>query len=359
MFIVQDGLTTAVRRGRANRARRKPASEARYHRYRSCVTEFLNIEVRNRVNSANMEAHPGSSRKAATHPEVCAVVVTYNPDSSLEQNVRALLPQVGRVIMVDNQSSPATRSLVARVAADCEVEVVWNDQNLGIATGLNSGIDRALRYGQYSWIATFDQDSLVPPDFVATIFEAYSSCPFRDEVAMIGANYKLAMRKSPSEPTSVRDGSTFREVKTLMTSGSFLKSSVFGRCGQFDQSLFMDYVDHEYCLRLRQHGFRIIQALGAVLAHRLGSPTSYQILGKRFMVTNYSPSRRYSNARNRLVVYRQYLTFDTLWVLQDILKWLRETVTMILAEQNRTKKLTSIARGVWDGLREPLRSAAH
>jgi rhamnosyltransferase len=174
---------------------------------------------------------------------------------------------------------------------------------------------------------------------------------------MIGANYKLAMRESTDEPTSVRDGSIFREVKTLMTSGSFLKSSVFGRCGRFDQSLFMDYVDHEFCLRLRQHGFKIIQAFRAVLAHRLGSPTSHRILGKRFMVTNYSPSRRYSNARNRLVVYRQYLTFDTLWVLQDLFKWFRETVTMILGERNRTEKLTSIAKGVWDGMRESLPSA--
>jgi rhamnosyltransferase len=205
----------------------------------------------------------------------------------------------------------------------------------------------------------FDQDSLVPPDFVAVIFEAYSACFFREKVAMIGANYKLAMRELASEPISVGNGPVFREVKTLMTSGSFLKSSVFADCGRFDQSLFMDYVDHEFCLRLRQRGFKLIQSYRAVLAHRLGSPTSHRFLWKRFMVTNYGPSRRYSNARNRLIVYRRYLTFDALWVLQDILKWFRETVKMVLVERNRAEKLTSIARGVWDGIREPLRSAAH
>ena len=272
------------------------------------------------MNSANMEAQSGSPREATTHSEVCAVVVTYNPDSSLEQNVRALLPQVGKVIIVDNQSSPAARSLVAHAASDCEVEVVWNDQNLGIATGLNSGIDRALSYSQYSWIATFDQDSLVPPDFVATIF---------------------------------------REVKTLMTSGSFLKSSVFGQDDRFDESLFMDYVDHDFCLRLRRRGFRIIQALGAVLDHRLGSPTSHRILGKRFMVPNYTPVRCYSNARNRVIVYRRFLASDTLWVLQDNLKWLRDTAKLVLAEQNRSGKLASLARGWWDGMREPLVAQPH
>ena len=286
--------------------------------------------------------------------DVCAVIVTYNPDSSFEQNVRALLPQVGKLIIVDNQSSTAAHSLVARIASACGVEIIWNDRNSGIAAGLNAGIERALACSQYSWIATFDQDSLVPPDFVANIFAAYSACPFRENVAMIGANYKLAMRESASEPISVRNGPVFREVKTLMTSGSFLKSSVFADCGRFDQSLFMDYVDHEFCLRLRQHGFKVIQAVRALLAHRLGSPTSHRILGKRFMVTNYSPIRRYSNARNRLIVYRRYLSSDTLWILHDIFKWFREIAKIVLVEQNRTEKLVSLTRGCWDGIREPL-----
>jgi rhamnosyltransferase len=306
------------------------------------------------VNSTPSAPQRESPCNVGSRPDVCAVMVTYNPDASLEQNVRALLPQVSKLIVVDNQSSSAAHSLIARIASACGAEIIWNDRNLGIAAGLNAGIERAVACGQHSWIATFDQDSLVPPDFVDAIFEAYSACPFREKVAMIGANYKLAMRESTSEPISVRNGLGFREVRTLMTSGSFLKSSVFADCGRFDQSLFMDYVDHEFCLRLRRHGFKVIQASRAVLTHRLGSPTSHRILAKRFMVTNYSPTRRYSNARNRLIVYRRYLNSDRLWILQDIFEWFRETAKMVLVEQNRTEKLVSLIRGCWDGIREPL-----
>ena len=283
------------------------------------------------------------------------MIVTHNPDSNLERNVRALRPQVGKLIIVDNQSSSAAHSLIARIASACGVEIIWNNQNLGIAAGLNAGIERALSCGQYPWIAMFDQDSLVPSDFVAAIFEAYWGCPLRERVAMIGANYKLAMRELAGEPIS-GNGSAFREVKTLMNSGSFLKTSVFADCGRFDQSLFMDYVDHDFCLRLRRHGFKLIQAPRAVLVHRLGSPTSHRFLWKRFMVTNYSPGRRYSNARNRLIVYRRYLTSDTFWVLQDIFNWLREIAKMVLVEQDPIKKLISVTRGCWDGIREPLAS---
>lgn len=306
------------------------------------------------MNSAGIGSQLDLPREDRTHADVCAVIVTYNPDSSLERNVQALLPQVGKLIIADNQSSSAAHSLIARIGSDSGVEIIWNDRNLGIAAGLNAGVERALSCGQYSWIALFDQDSLASPDYVSAIIKAYLACSFRDRVAMIGANYKIAMRESTSEPTSGWSGSIVREVKTLMTSGSLVKSSVFNQCGRFDQSLFMDYVDHEYCLRLRQNGFKILQASRAVLDHRLGSPTSHRFLWKRFTTANYGPARRYSNTRNRLVVYRRYLASDPLWILLDIWKWIPEIAKMALVERNRKEKIVSLARGCRDGIRENL-----
>src|SRR5713226_2121824 len=78
------------------------------------------------------------SPNAGTHADVCAVMVTYNPEPSFEQNVRALLPQVGKLIIVDNQSTSAARPLIAKTASACDVEVIWNKQNLGVGAGLNT-----------------------------------------------------------------------------------------------------------------------------------------------------------------------------------------------------------------------------
>ena len=162
------------------------------------------------MNIAGGESRLELSRGTPNHPDVCAVMVTYNPEPSFEQNVRALLPQVGKLIIVDNLSASAGHLLIAGRPPACDVEVIWNRQNLGIAVGLNTGIERALSTGQYSWIATFDQDSLAPPDYMAAILEAYSVCPFRDKVAMIGANYKFGRNaRQASAPISV-----FREVRS-------------------------------------------------------------------------------------------------------------------------------------------------
>jgi rhamnosyltransferase len=305
------------------------------------------------VNLARTEFQFVSPPNAGAHSDVCAVIVTYNPEPSFEQNVRALLPQVSKLIIVDNQSTSAGHSVIAQTAATCDVEVIWNQQNLGIAGGLNAGINRALAAGPYSWIATFDQDSRVAPDYVAAILKAYSACPFRDEVAIICANYSNLIQECEDNPIPRANGFVFREIKSAITSGSFVKSIVFGICGQYDESLFMDYVDHEFCLRLRKHRFRIIQAGNALLQHEIGSPTSHRFLWKRFVSTNHSSTRRYHNAHNRLLVYRRYLNSEISWVLNDGFGWLREIIKVALVERNRAEKLVSTAKGAWDAMKEP------
>jgi rhamnosyltransferase len=274
-------------------------------------------------------------------------MVTYDPEPGFEKHIRDLLPQVGKLIIVDNRSSSVAHSLIQQAASTHAVEVIWNQQNLGIAGALNRGIERAVASGEYHWIATFDQDSHVPPDYVRSIFESYSTCPFRDKVGIIGGTYVSPAMEFAPGPMSGRNGSGFREVKTLMTSGSVLKSSAFTECGCFDQSLFMDCVDHEFCLRLRRHGFRVIQSKQARLAHQPGSPTSHRILWKSVTTTNHSASRRYYNAHNRMLVYRRYLTSEPIWAMRDVSDWLQDIVKLVLLEQDRTHKLASIARGTW------------
>jgi len=305
------------------------------------------------VSSGQSDPQSIPPPRAGAYPDVCAVVVTYNPDSSFDENVRALLPQVGKLIIVDNQSAPAAHPLIAQAAASPDVEVIWNEQNLGIAGGLNKGIERALSSGQFSWVATFDQDSRAPADYFAAIFAAYSACPFRDQVGLIGANH-TEWTEHDRHSSGPAERFVLREIKTAMTSGSLVKTSVFGSCGRYDESLFMDYVDHEFCLRLRKHGFRVIQAQNAVLAHQLGSPTSHRFLGKRFRTSNHSASRRYHNARNRLLVYGRYFSSEMSWVFNDAFGWLRETVKVSLVERDRAEKLRCMAKGAWHAMLELL-----
>ena len=280
--------------------------------------------------------------------QICAVMVVYNPDPTLEQNIRALSSEIASLIVVDNNSEPTIRSMIASLSAGCNFEVIWNRENIGLSAGLNTAIRRALANQQYQWIATFDQDSRVSPGFSEAMVAAYTACPFRDKVAMIAPHHLLSSERAADEPD---DGLQFREIPVALQSGSLFRRSALKDVGLFDESFFIDYVDFEFCLRLRRRGFRIIEATGAPIHHRVGTPTIHTFLNKTCMVFNHSPVRRYYAARNRLRVYGRYLFSDPRWIVHDMWSWFKEVVKLALFEENRLEKLAYMARGGWDALR--------
>ena len=69
--------------------------------------------------------------------DVCAIVVTYGPDSGFLARLNEILPQVGMVVIVDNGSADAERNMLLEAAAEPKTNVVFNDENLGVARALN------------------------------------------------------------------------------------------------------------------------------------------------------------------------------------------------------------------------------
>jgi len=280
---------------------------------------------------------------------VCALVVTYNPDLGLKSNILALLPQVDQLIIIDNHSFDGGRATIREMASVPKVEVIWNARNEGIAAALNKGIRRALDQHNYKWIATFDQDSRVSEGFMDAMFKAYQSCPFRERVALVGPHYIYEGTPAMEDP-DLKSVHHFEEVNSTMTSGNLLDPRVLAVCGFFDESFFIDYVDHEYCLRLRRNGFRIIEASRADITHRLGSRTPHRLLTREVVTANYPPTRRYYNSRNRVRVYRMYLLTETPWIAADMYMWVKDVIKLVLFEHDRKEKLKSIFKGIWDAI---------
>jgi rhamnosyltransferase len=297
-----------------------------------------------------MQIEPRKEPVPLAEVKVWAVMVTYNPDSSLEQNIRALLPQVDRLIVVDNGSELPIRSQIAAISSACQFEVIWNKENLGLATGLNIGIRRALTSGDYTWIATFDQDSRVSSGFRDDMFQAYLTCPYRERVGIVGPHHVL-FDEDTARPLHRGEDPLFCEKPFVMQSGCFLSASALRKMGLFDDSFFIDYVDIDFCLRLRKGGFRVIECKNAIINHRLGDPSRHTIFGKTTTVYSHSPVRRYYAARNRVRMYARYMLSDPRFIGHDARSWFKEVIKLMLFEQDRRRKLRFIARGVWDALR--------
>jgi len=280
---------------------------------------------------------------------ICAVIVTYNPDCTLIENVAAVVSQVSSIVVVDNGSTGDSVQILEELEKFKTVEIVYNGENLGIAVALNIGVRRANTLN-VEWVATFDQDSTVPDHYFSTMLGMLEKLPFKNKVAIVAPQYRDKATKLLASFSKSYAGTDYFEVDTVITSGNLVKVSALYNIGGFDETFFIDAVDHDFCLRLRLRGYRIIISCSTELAHSIGIMERHHLFGKVFKVSNHSPLRRYYNARNRVVVYRRYLRNFPGWVCRDVVNWTREVGGIILFESDPCAKLTSAFKGILDGI---------
>ena len=68
------------------------------------------------------------------------------------------------------------------------------------------------------------------------------------------------------------------EVDKCITSASLVPVSAWNDVGGFNEELFIDFVDHDFCAKLKEHGYRILQIGSVKLSHELGKGKKYSIL---------------------------------------------------------------------------------
>jgi rhamnosyltransferase len=278
--------------------------------------------------------------------QVCAVVVSFNPTADLYQNVELLRRQNCCVLVVDN--SPGSNG--AGVLADIQLldgcEVIRNGRNLGIAAALNIGIRAAMSRG-CSWVLLFDQDSQISEGFVEAMLRAARTSEPKGSVAIVCPRYRDA-RLGVTLPTQRNRAG---EIVGCMTSGSLINVRAFQTLGPMEERLFIDFVDHEYCLRTRTAGWKIVEAPDAVLLHSLGRMSSHRFLGRRMTTTNHSPERRYYIHRNRMTLIWRYRRKDTEWAFGELKGWVMDSAKVLLIEDQKLAKAKYMALGFYDALR--------
>jgi rhamnosyltransferase len=277
-------------------------------------------------------------------PRVCAVVVTYNPPPALMGNIAAVAAQVQHIVVIDNGSSCETEPYLRALEARKQCTLVRNHQNLGIAAALNLGMKYALEAG-YDWIATFDQDSRASDGFIAQMLETYQQATHPEKVAIVSPTYVDRESDTQQPIMRARDG----ENLVTMTSGNMLPASAVRELGWFDESLYMDYVDIEFCLRARRKGTLILQS-PAVLFHSCGRLTQHRLFGRGFGASNHSAKRRYYMTRNRVRLMMTYAG-DWPWLWREIRMMAAEAVKIVLVEDDKWRKFQAMAAGMADAVR--------
>ena len=301
----------------------------------------------------------GDPARAANATDVCAVVVTYHPDSEFPGRLARILPQVGALVIVDNGSNETELKMLREISDNPSITLVPNAENLGVARALNIGIQRAAL--KSSWALLLDQDSLVDGDMVQGLLTVYASFPDKEHLAVIGSGFRDLNGGFHATDVDIPDeaaaagnapADAWKEVESVITSGSLVPLKAHALIGPFREEFFIDYVDTDYCFRARAQGLRVIKTRNPIMSHAIGAATQHGLLWMNKWTTNHSPDRRYYGARNDTVMLREYghYPFGS-WAMKSLTRRLRTCKRIALYEEMKTAKINAVMRGWWDGVR--------
>lgn len=225
---------------------------------------------------------------------IAAVVVLYNPSEEVVKCIGSYVSQVERVYVVDNSTQHNT-PLIDTLKRYLSVVYIKNDANMGIAYALNIGAKSALIAG-FDYLLTMDQDTPLQMDYVKNLLRGLDAAD-SETIGILSPRY--VSNKSANGPET-------EEIQFTMTSGNILNLKAYKRAGPFLDELFIDQVDHEYCLRLRMNGFKIIQLNKLSISHRPGHIVGVRLFGEEWTFSSHSPARLYYIFRNGLFVAKRY-----------------------------------------------------
>lgn len=268
--------------------------------------------------------------------KIAGVVVLYRPDAEVESNIRSYLSELDALYAIDNSEEP-DKVFAARLSKLPKVEYVPAGGNKGIAWALNRGAERAAAEGA-QFLLTMDQDSKASESMVGKLLEGFDR-PGAEETGIVSPFH---VRMDTDKPSESKD---FVEELVVMTSGNVVRLDAYKAAGGFDENLFIDGVDQDFCLKLRLHGFKVVIAKHVPLYHKLGNETQVKALNRNLRVTHHSAVRRYYITRNRLYLNSIYRKEFPEFCRHERKQNLKEFVKILISEKDKILKLKMIAKG--------------
>jgi GT2 family glycosyltransferase len=228
------------------------------------------------------------------------VIVNYNAGPILTEAVRTILPcpAVREVIVVDNQSHDQSIELLEAAFRDeNRLRIIRSPTNLGFAGGCNI----ASKYFTSPYQLFINPDCLVDPLSIGTMIGTLElnpqvgmagpllvntdgseqaggrrgvPTPWRSFVRAFGLSHfsdryprlfsDFLMHKDPLPDHPI-------EVEAISGACMVVRNSAMRQVGPLDEDYFMHCEDLDWCMRFRQHGWRILFVPEARVVHYLGT----------------------------------------------------------------------------------------
>jgi len=272
-------------------------------------------------------------------------VVLYYPWAAAGRLIDGLVQQFERVFVVENESA----IFDSNDASDDRIELVRrNRENAGLARAINQLCDAARQAG-FEWLTLFDQDSQVPPEFragFASLFFELAEPP-----ALLAANYRTELCGEDFPGYRLDGHAPIGERVTDLNAGSLINLQIHQQLGGHCETLFVDHVDHEYCLRLRRHDYPVAATREPLFTHEVGNIVCGRRFGRVWQSGGHSPDRRREASEALVRVIKSYWLDEPGWCARMLFFELpRSVLAMLVLEDRRMAKFAALSFGLVRGV---------
>ena len=216
--------------------------------------------------------------QTSENPDISVVVVLWNQAHLTLRCVRALLAQCGpslEIVLVDNDSNDETEELLSRIDG---AHVLRSATNEGFLIGCNKGV--AASRGRV--VLLLNSDAFVRPGALAAALAVLDANP---DVGAVGGKLILpsgllqeagcivwsdASTQGYGRGLQPEAGEAMFRRDVDYCSGAFLMTprSLWGRLGGLDEVFVPAYYEEtDYCMRLRDLGYRVVYEPTAIIDH--------------------------------------------------------------------------------------------
>ena len=262
---------------------------------------------------------------------IAASVILFNPQKNILLNTLTYLSEVELLLIFDNSPDDRARKYFQD---EPKCRYYWDKENKGISKRLNQALE--ISYSEkVDFLLTMDQDSSFKQgDFkkYMNLIENISST----EIGMFGIRHNKEIDKI----------NRVTENKVLITSGSVINIEASIKIGFFDERLFIDHVDTDYCIRCFKRGFKTIRFNEIKLEHNEGeivNTRTFYLKKEKRMV--HSPKRIYYKTRNYLLLSRKHKDFKKIIPPITLLNTIKNN---LLYQHNRLLTIFYALKGIID-----------
>ena len=213
----------------------------------------------------------------AARPGVDVVILTWNDGAVLHDAVASALSQAEvdvAVTVVDNGSSPPAH------VTPSHVRIIRRDTNLGVGGGRNVGAAA----GEAPYVCLLDSDARLRPGALTRLL-----APLEADVAVglsapvfTGQRPEASAGRAPTirrkllramnrtdlyAPTPSQGHGSWWDVDFTIGACQVVRREAFDAVGGLDASARFGPEDVDFCLRLRERGWRVVQVGGLLCDH--------------------------------------------------------------------------------------------